>query len=925
MMATVICFYTRSAIAQAPNIGYPKSSYALPLGSVFNPIAPTNTGGAVSNGLVSTLAGIGPAGNGATGIASFNFPADVAIDAIGNVYVADQNNNVIRKISPSLVVSTFAGNTQSGSTNGTGKAARFNQPTGIAVDAAGNVYVADFGNNKIRKITKSGVVTTLAGNGSRGSDDGSGGLVTFNQPSGVAVDTAGNVYVADFGGNKIRKITPSGVTSTIAGTGSVGTTNGAGNVAKFDSPFDVAVDLAGNVYVTDQENHRIRKINKSGVVSTLAGGSKGDANGTGTAAKFFRPAGITIDASGNLYVADQINQKIRRVTSAGVVTTLAGSGTQGAIDGNAGVASFNGPSGVAVDPATGNIYVADINNNSIRFVDIASGIVSTLAGVSGKGNADGSGAATFNYPNSTVVDANGNVFVSDKANNTIRKVTTAGNVTTFATGLNSPSGLAIDNAGNLFVSTEGNHSIYKVSTSGTVQFVAGGGGAGANGSGADDGVGASASFNVPSGLAIDPQGNVYVADKFNNKIRKVTPAGVVSSFAGSGLIGIDDGFGALASFYNPTGIVIDTAGNFFVADQFNNLIRKVSPAAEVTTIAGDGSNGTLDGAALSASFYRPYDINVDIYGNLYVSDQNNNKIRKISTSGVVTTLAGGGGSGFYGGGCGNGVGLLASFKYPAGITLHPSGIFYLADNGNHLIRKITLGYTISPSLPKGLSFDFTTGIISGTPTELSPATNYTITGINEAGSSVTTVSIAVVAPLPVNLIAFKALALNKTIATEWQTASEINTTQFVLQRSATGTEDFTTIGIIKAVGKGANRYQFMDNEPIRGINFYRLKIVDKDGSISYSNIVSAKLSSTKADITIFPNPAKDFTTIRFAQPIEKGTIVVTDLAGKTLLSQIINRLTYTFQLNTQSLQKGVYLCTVTTETGKYCSQLFVNP
>ena len=336
----------------------------------------TNASGSVnSNGAILTVT--------AAAAADFRIPLGVAVDAAGNVYVADSGNDTIRKITPAGVVSTLAGSAGSaGSTDGTGSAALFNRPTGVAIDAAGNVYVTDQNNNTIRKITPAAVVSTLAGlAGSRGSTDGTGSAARFFGPTGVAVDAAANVYVSDQLNHTIRKITPAAVVSTLAGlAGSPGSTDGTGSAARFFQPLGVAVDAAGNVYVADTNNQTIRKITPAGVVSTLAGlaNSQGSTDGTGSAARFFAPTSVAVDAVGDVYVADDSNHTIRKITPAGVVSTLAGlAGSAGSADGTGSAARFFNPFGVAVD-AAGNVYVADTGNNSIRKITPA-GVVTTFA------------------------------------------------------------------------------------------------------------------------------------------------------------------------------------------------------------------------------------------------------------------------------------------------------------------------------------------------------------------------------------------------------------------------------------------------------------------------------------------------------------------------------------------------------------------
>ena len=317
--------------------------------------------------VVTTLAGSGAAGfaDGTGTAAQFNNPFGVAVDSSGTVYVADLLNNRIRKITPASVVTTFAGSGLASFADGTGTAAQFNNPTGVAVDSSGTVYVADAANHRIRKITPAGVVTTLAGS-TQGFADGTGTAAQFNVPYDVAVDSSGTVYVADYNNNRIRKITPAGVVTSLAGSGGLpGSLDGTGTGAQFNAPSGVAVDSSGMVYVADYANHRIRKITPAGVVTTFAGGAQGYLDGTSTAAQFNSPLGVAVDSSGTVYVGDYGNQRIRKITPAGVVTTLAGSGVAGFADGTAAAAQFYNPVRVAVD-SSGAVYVGDYYNNRIR-------------------------------------------------------------------------------------------------------------------------------------------------------------------------------------------------------------------------------------------------------------------------------------------------------------------------------------------------------------------------------------------------------------------------------------------------------------------------------------------------------------------------------------------------------------------------------
>jgi sugar lactone lactonase YvrE len=342
---------------------------------------PYNVGATGSTGITGVTGNTGSTDSTSVIPALFSSPSDVAIDAAGNLYVADYWNNRIQKISANGAVSTLAGTGNAGAINGLGKLASFNKPSGVAVDGSGNVYVADAGNNLIRKITPDGTVNTLAG--TVVAVDTSNAIIVqplFSGPSGVAVDASGNVYVADAGNNRICVVSPSGNTRTLSGNGNAGSNNGAGTVATFNNPTGVAADGSGNVYVADMLNNLIRKIAPDGTTTTLAGsGDIGSTDGLSTAASFYFPSSLTVDPSGNIFVTDDINNLIRKITPDGTVTTLAGSGQAGAQNGSGMQASFNDPAGITID-ALNNLYVADANNNLIRKITPA-GVVSSVAGV----------------------------------------------------------------------------------------------------------------------------------------------------------------------------------------------------------------------------------------------------------------------------------------------------------------------------------------------------------------------------------------------------------------------------------------------------------------------------------------------------------------------------------------------------------------
>ena len=319
---------------------------------------------------VSTFAGTGVFGsaNGSANSASFGNPLGVAVDGAGVVYVADSSNNRIRKIAVDGTVSTLAGSGASGSADDSGTNATFNAPAGVATDASGNVYVTDSSNFKVRVISPTGAVKTLAGSGSAGSSDGLVSEASFGFLGDLTLDSSGNIYVADWGNSMIRKITPEGMVTTIAGTGNTGSTDGPVSSATFYAPRGIAIDTAGNLYVADSGNNKVRKIDTKGDVSTLAGsGVSTFADGLGVAASFANPYSVAVDTHGNVFVVDTFNVRLRKITADGFVTTVAGSGTFGSADGIGTASSFSQPTSIATNES-GKIYLAESGNCKIRGV-----------------------------------------------------------------------------------------------------------------------------------------------------------------------------------------------------------------------------------------------------------------------------------------------------------------------------------------------------------------------------------------------------------------------------------------------------------------------------------------------------------------------------------------------------------------------------
>ncbi len=605
---------------------------------------------------VTTLAGsLGVTGSddGIGTSARFFSPQGLACDGAGNLYIADSVNSTIRRLALATgEVTTIAGTANAlGSQDGRGQAARFDSPMSLAYDGAGHLFVADIDGTIRDIVLTTGDVTTVAGSSATtGSQDGTGTSALFWRPQGVVSDGAGTLYVADTDNHTIRKIVvETGSVTTFVGTaGADGIDDGVGSAARFSYPHGLSTDGHGNLFVADFGSNRIRKVVlATAEVTTLAGvlGYNGYSDGPGDVAEFNGPDYLACDAAGNLFVTDSANQTVRRIAVAtSGVTTFAGLGSSaGSDDGVGAGARFNWPMGLVSDGA-GNLFVADALNRTIRKVVAATGAVSTLAGLANQsGSRDGTGAdARFGYPAALAFDGAGTLFVADQTNNLIRKVDLATAVVTTVAGeagiagsddgvgtnahFDSPASLALDGAGNLFVGDTAMHTLRKIAlASGTVTTFAGVAGS----LGGDDGVGTAARFDDPAGLACDGVGNLFVADSGTYTLRKIVLAtATVTTLAGTtGVLGSDDGIGAAARFQMLGALVADGAGNLFVADMQNDMVRKVNVTTGlVTTVIGHAGRWETIPGPLPAYIASPTGLAVLPSGDLAITDIDANAV-----------------------------------------------------------------------------------------------------------------------------------------------------------------------------------------------------------------------------------------------------------------------------------------------------------
>lgn len=605
-------------------------------------------------------------------------PIDVALDSAGNVYIADADNNCIRKIDKATgTITTVAGGLEF--------------PAGVALDAANNLYIADSNNDRVRRVDAvTQVITTVA---------------EVSGPSRIAIDAAGNLFVTQQDACRISRIDAVTKTiTTIAGTGTLGFggDGGPATSAVLNSPAGISIATNGDVIFADSNNYRVRKIDAAtGTITTIAGnGSFGQAgdNGPATSANLAVPTDVKFDRAGNLIITDFLGHRIRKVDAATkVITTIAGVAGTGGFAGDGGPATsarFNLPLSTAIDSA-GNLYVADNRNFRVRRIDAATNVVTTIAGSGEVGDGDAATAAQILQPTSLALDAAGNAYVSDRIYGRIRRIdaTTHLASTVYASpGQSALTGLAVDPAGNIyFVDAIGGRVSKIDATTKAVTAVAGGNFPGFSG---DNGPATSAQLS-PSGqtaMAFDAAGNLFIADTFNHRIRRIDAATkVITTVAGNGSEGFsgDNGPATAAMLSNPEGVAVDRDGNIYIVDAGNYRLRRVDAASKtILTVAGSTFGFAGDGTfANAAKFANPLGITIDASHNIYIADTANNRIRKIDgTTNVITTVAGNGTAGFTGDGS---LATSARLNEPSAVAIDASGKLYIADTNNNRIRVLT--------------------------------------------------------------------------------------------------------------------------------------------------------------------------------------------------------------------------------------------
>ncbi len=701
-------------------------------------IGPTLNAGATATPapILTLTAGTGVSGVPTPGPAissKLSNPRGIAIDSLGNLYIADTGDSVIEKVTPTGALSIIAGTGISGvPVPGPAANSPLGHPSGMAVDTAGNLYIADTGYSAIEKITPDGVLSIVAGTGTRGTEiSGPATSSPLGVPTGVAVDTSGNLYIADYLNTVVEKVTPDGVLSIAAGSGNFGMPSpGPAVSSPLGNPRGVALDPSGNLYIADSGYGVIERVTQAGVLSVVAGtGIRGTPTpGTATNSKLNNPYALTVDGAGNLYVADADNHVIVKVTSGGMLSIFAGTGIYGTpTPGTATGSKFASPNGVALDPS-GNLFIADYDSAVVAGITLSGVLIANLPQSGAVGGSfqpsvastgDGTTTVTSATPGICSVASSTVNFIAAGTCRLISHVATGPNYSgadgaiqsfTVARGtpsvllsiiagtgtqgttvpgpatssmLGGPNGVAVDSSGNLYIADYFNHVVQKVTPTGLLSIVVGNGTQGAP----TPGSATSSMLSNAQSVAVDAAGNLYIADSDNAVVEKVTPSGILSIVAGTGVPGAPTSGDATHSMLRyPADVAVDSSGNLYIADYSNYVIEKVTPAGNLSIVAGTGNYGTPSpGSATSSRLNGPSGVAVDATGNLYIADSGNALVDKVDPSGALSIVAGNGTSGAPT----PGVGIGSMLGYPEGLAVDPSGNLYIADFFNHVIEKLS--------------------------------------------------------------------------------------------------------------------------------------------------------------------------------------------------------------------------------------------